>query len=64
MSGFVRKVFGGAPTVSDGALSSVKEDAQEAKSSRVKLLQTEGGVAGQELNPDEISKRRNTLLGN
>lgn len=38
-------------------------DKKKSKSRRASLFETEGGVSGQELNPDQVQKRP-TLLGN
>lgn len=52
-----------APTVSGAAVNEVKTDQATSKTARASLYATEGGVSGQELNPDQVKKRQ-TLLGN
>jgi hypothetical protein len=67
MGKVVSKLLGGSgkvPEVSDKASNSVKSDASDATKLRASLYATEGGAAGQELNPSDVEKRRNTLLGN
>lgn len=62
--GFVSKIFGGdAPKVRYEPIQQTEEEKRKAKTGRSALFETGGGVAGSELNPDEV-KRRNTLLGN
>lgn len=58
-------LLGGAkpPTVSEKASDSVKSDAQDAKKARARLLETQGGASGEEINPENVGKRP-TLLGN
>jgi hypothetical protein len=61
MGGF----FGGAkaPAVQTAAPQDVEADKKKAKKSRQALLETEGGIQGQELAPADVAKRE-TLLGN
>ena len=61
--GFVKSLFGGAPKVSGDAVAMTEEEKKKSKTGRSTLYETEGGVNGAELNPDEV-KRRSTLLGN
>ena len=51
------------PKASSAAADSVKQASRKAKKSRTALFETEGGVSGQELQPDQVTQR-NTLLGN
>lgn len=57
------KVQAPKPVAVDKALDTVEEDKAATKARRVNLFETEGGVSGQELTPEEIQKRP-TLLGN
>lgn len=65
----VSKVVGGllgggsSPKVSSAATTQTEEAKRTANSARSALYETEGGAAGEELNPDDVEKRRN-LLGN
>lgn len=52
-----------APTSTKAAVDETKAAQDDMKKKRVSLFATEGGVAGQELEPNQVSKR-NTLLGN
>lgn len=54
---------GAAPKVSDAANKEVAADAATSKTARANLYATEGGVAGQELQPDSVKKRA-TIFGN
>jgi hypothetical protein len=63
MGGFLGGLLGGSPKVSTAAVTQTEEEKKKAKSGRSALYETEGGVTGQELNPDEV-RRRSTLLGN
>lgn len=45
------------------APQNVEEDKKKAKASRAALLETQGGIQGQELNQGEVKKRDN-LFGN
>jgi len=58
-------IFGGGekPKVSYQPVADTEEAKRKAKAGRSALYETDGGVTGLELNPDEV-KRRNTLLGN
>lgn len=56
-------IFGGGGKVSTAAVEKTEEEKKKAKTGRSALYETEGGVSGQELSPDEV-KRRSTLLGN
>jgi hypothetical protein len=52
-----------APKVSGAAKKDLAEDQDKTKASRAALYATEGGVSGQELEPDQV-KKRNTIFGN
>lgn len=52
-----------APQVSNAAVKDVTDQAATAKTSRAALYATEGGVQGQELDPNQVKKRQ-SLLGN
>ena len=58
-------IFGGgsAPQVDTTAPEELESGKKKIKKSRVALLETEGGIAGQELQVGEV-KKRDTLLGN
>lgn len=53
----------GAPSVQTTAPEELGEAKKKAKKSRVALLETEGGISGEELEVGEVRKRP-TLLGN
>ena len=72
MASFIAKAFGigtkallgsDTPKASRSGANSVQQAARKAKKSRTALFETEGGVSGQELQPDQVTQR-NTLLGN
>ena len=52
-----------APVTSSAATTATEEEKKKAKTARSALLQTEGGIVGQELQPGMVSKR-DTLFGN
>lgn len=54
---------GKAPEVSNAAVKDVEADQATSKTARANLYATEGGVAGQELQPDQV-KKRDTIFGN
>lgn len=57
-------LFGGkSPKVSQAPIRQTQEERRKAKTGRSALFETDGGVTGSELEPDEV-KRRSTLLGN
>jgi len=61
---FLSSLFGGkAPTVSTAAPVELEKERKKARRSRVALLETEGGIRGEELQPGQVSTR-NTLFGN
>lgn len=63
--GFVGEILGGSkapPVVSSAPASDVSKAATKAKKQRSALLQTEGGIVGQELTAGQVG--RNTLFGN
>ena len=51
------------PTVQTTAPQELADEKQKVKKSRIALLETEGGIAGQELQPGQV-QQRDTLLGN
>lgn len=55
-------IGGKAPKVS-GAFKSVDRNIKKQKRRRAQLFKTEGGVVGEEILPEQIS-RRSTILGN
>lgn len=60
----VGKLLGGsAPKVSNAAPEIVEEDEGKTKKRKSAIYNTEGGAAGQELQPGQV-KGRSTLLGN
>jgi hypothetical protein len=65
MGKVVKAILGGGdkPKASRAPVESAEAAARKAKRSRSALFETEGGVAGEELNPSGV-ERRNTLLGN
>lgn len=65
MGKVVKSILGGGdkPKTSTVSAEQTQAEARKAKKSRSALFETEGGVAGQELNPENVEKRK-TLLGN
>lgn len=64
LGGLFDVILGGDESkVSSASAADTEEASRKAKQGRAALYETEGGVAGSELNPDQV-KRRNTLLGN
>lgn len=61
----VAGLLGGSksPKASTTASADTEEASRKAKKSRTALLETEGGVAGQELEAGAVTQR-NSLLGN
>lgn len=60
-----KTLFGGGetPKTSAAPVQETEEEKRKAKKSRVPLYETEGGVVGQELTPDQVQKRDN-IFGN
>jgi len=63
-------IFGGAPKAkapepvkTKESVKGAEEDKGATKRRRANLFETEGGVAGQELSPEQVQKRP-TLFGN
>ncbi len=54
---------GSKPKVSYQPVAETEDAKRKAKAGRSALYETDGGVTGSELNPEEV-KRRQTLLGN
>lgn len=54
---------GGSPKVSTAPIAETEDAKRTANTARAALYETAGGAAGEELNPDDVEKRRN-LLGN
>lgn len=65
MGKVVKAILGGGdvPKASTQSREDTKAASRKAKKSRSALFETEGGVAGEELSPDAVTKRP-TLLGN
>ena len=64
MAAFIAKALGiGTPKASVAPVSDVKEASRKAKKTRTALFETEGGVAGEELQAGGVTQR-NSLLGN
>jgi hypothetical protein len=64
VKGLVGIVTGGQkPKTSAAPVKETQEASRKAAASRSRLLETEGGAAGEELTPDDVQKRA-TLLGN
>lgn len=65
MGKVVKSILGGGskPKASTASAESTQAAARKAKQSRSALFETEGGVSGEELDPNSVEKRR-TLLGN
>lgn len=55
--------IGSTPKVSDAADKTVATAQAQANTGRAALYQTGGGDTGQELDPNQVSQRKN-LLGN
>lgn len=66
MGRVISGLLGGAkaPTVSPAPIVQTEEEKRKAKGNRAALYETQGGVTGEELNTDQVAKRRQTLLGN
>ncbi len=56
-------LFGSTPEVATQEPEELVADKKKAKKSRVALLETAGGRAGEELTPDQVQKRP-TIFGN
>ncbi len=68
VTAFISGLFGGGklaevPIVSNVAAETVNAEKKVAKASRAQLLSTEGGIVGQELNPEQVRKR-SAIFGN
>lgn len=65
MGKVVKAILGGGekPRASRQPVENAEEAQRKANKSRAALFETEGGVAGQELDPEGVQKRK-TLLGN
>lgn len=64
MASFIGKLFGAdSPKVSAAPAEDVKKEQRKATTGRAALYQTQGGVVGEELNPEQV-KDRKTLFGN
>lgn len=64
VKGLVSIVTGGdKPKAAAAPVAETQDAARKAAASRSKLLETAGGATGEELNPDDVQKRK-TLLGN
>lgn len=65
MGKLVKSIFGGVdtPKASPVPVQDAEAAQRKAKKSRTALFETEGGVAGEELDPEGV-KGRSTLLGN
>ena len=69
MGAILDLVLGGKskPVASTVAADTITADAKKAKKSRAQVLATMGGVAGQELLPDQVSggpNNKDTVFGN
>lgn len=62
MASFIKNLFS-TPSVDSTASSDVEDASRKVKKSRSLLLETEGGIAGEELESGGVSQR-NSLLGN
>ena len=51
-----------SPKVSTDSITSTEEEKKKAKTARASLLETSGGIAGQELQPGQVG--RPSLFGN
>jgi|GEM_PF-5654346 len=64
VKGLVSIITGGStPKAAAAPAQETGDAARKSAASRSRLLETQGGEVGQELNPDEVAKRK-TLLGN
>lgn len=69
LGGLIGSFFGAAPKaqapapVSQAPVKDVEDQKTQANKARAALYATEGGAAGEELNPDQV-KRRSTIFGN
>lgn len=58
-------VLGGKkPTTSTAPVTDTEAEKKKAKTARSALLQTEGGIVGTELQPGQVSTKRDTLFNN
>lgn len=67
VGGILTKALAGGvkePKTSNQAAQDTEADARKAKTARSQLLETGQGLAGAELDPTQIGKKRDTLLGN
>lgn len=55
--------LGGSPKTSGASTAALKGDQASAVQARASLYGTDGGVNGDQLNPDQV-KKRDTLFGN
>lgn len=62
----VTGILGGgkAPKTSPAPVVETVEEKKKAKTARSALLNTEGGLAGQELLATQVASKRDTLFGN
>lgn len=65
MGKIIKSIFGGTekPKVNTSSQESAEGSQRKANKSRSAIFATEGGVSGEELDPNSV-KQRNTLLGN
>lgn len=65
MGKLVKAIFGGGAKkqVDTAPKEDLEATAASTKGKRATLFKTEGGIAGEELDPSSVQKR-NTLLGN
>jgi len=62
-SGLLSVLTGKAPKVSSAPAAGIKKEQAAAGALRASLYSTDGGVMGEDLNPDQV-QRRPTLMGN
>lgn len=63
VKGLLGILTGAAPKTSGAAVSATKDTQKVAQAARANLYGTEGGVLGDDLEEDQVSKRP-SLLGN
>ena len=65
MGKVIKSIFGGGakPKASSDAADGLAADASNSAKKRAALFETQGGITGQEIDPNNVQKR-NTLLGN
>jgi len=66
MGKLIQSIFGGGkkPKVGTAAQEGLEASKKKAKKSRATVLATKGGIAGEELTPEQVQTGKETLFGN